>query len=224
MTETKSRIKGLAPSILSADFADLAGQIRLVAPHSRMLHVDVMDGHFVPNITLGPPVVRSLRKATELPLDCHLMIEAPDRYLSDFAEAGADYLSVHQETCPHLHRTITRIREQGMRPGVVVNPATPIETLDEILPFVDYVLVMSVNPGFGGQKFIPAALGKIRRLREKVSRAGLKTAIEVDGGVDPETVPPLLEAGADWFVSGSAVFHSPDPGAAAALLSELIHA
>jgi ribulose-phosphate 3-epimerase len=213
----------LAPSILSADFASLGRAVAAVEAHSGLLHVDVMDGHFVPNITLGPPVVACLREATSLPLDCHLMIESPDRYLKDFAAAGAGYLSVHQEACPHLHRTVQTIAELGMKPGVAINPATPVETLEEILEDLAFVLVMSVNPGFGGQKFIPGSLGKIRKLRRIAKDRGLELAVEVDGGVSPATVPSLLEAGASWFVAGSAVFHAPDPAEAARLLAEMIH-
>ncbi len=212
----------LAPSILSADFARLADQIALVEPHSGLLHVDVMDGRFVPNITLGPPVVARLKAVATLPLDCHLMIEEPDRYLADFARAGASLLSVHQEACPHLHRTIQRIREEGMRPGVALNPATPVETLDIVLPDLDFVLIMSVNPGFGGQRFIPAALDKIRSLKRTVIERELALAIEVDGGVAEETLPALLDAGADWFVAGSAVFGAPDPSAAASRLEGML--
>lgn len=212
----------IAPSILSADFSALGASVQKVAPHSGMLHVDVMDGRFVPNITLGPPVVAALKRVTELPLDCHLMIVEPDRYLDDFAKAGATFLSVHQEACPHLHRTVQSIRELGMKPGVALNPATPIETLDEILGDLDFVLVMSVNPGFGGQKFIPGALQKVRRLRERIVRQGLSCAIQVDGGVNAQTLPPLLEAGADWLVAGNAVFGAQDPTAAAKALQEAL--
>jgi ribulose-phosphate 3-epimerase len=212
----------LAPRILSADFAALGESIRRIEPHAGLLHVDVMDGHFVPNITLGPPVVERLRPVTGLPIDCHLMISEPDRFLSAFASAGTDLLSVHQEACPHLHRTIQAIREVGMRPGVALNPSTPVESLSVILPDLDFVLVMSVNPGFGGQRFIPSALGKVRRLAELRRERGLAFAIEVDGGVGPSTLPPLLEAGADWLVAGSAVFGASDPAAAARSLTESI--
>lgn len=222
MTEKPGRC--LAPSILSADFARLARQVDLVAPFSGLLHVDVMDGHFVPNITIGPPVVESLKAATSLPIDCHLMIEAPDRYLGDFARAGASFLSVHQEACPHLHRTVQRIRELGMRPGVALNPATPEETLGLVLQDLDFVLVMSVNPGFGGQKFIPSALGKIAALAGRRGELGLDFRIEVDGGVAADTLPPLLAAGAEWLVAGSAVFRNGDPARAARALAEKIHA
>ncbi len=212
----------LAPSILSADFAFLSESVAKVAPYSGLIHVDVMDGHFVPNITLGPVVAEGLRRASSLPLDCHLMIEAPDRYIADFARAGAAYLSVHQEACPHLHRTVQRIREEGMRPGVALNPATPIETLDEILGDLDFVLIMSVNPGFGGQKFIASSLRKVRRLKEKIGTAGLGVKVEVDGGVNAETIPRLVEAGVDWFVAGSAIFGAPDPAAEAKRFKEMI--
>jgi len=212
----------LAPSVLSADFAALGEAVRRVEAHCGLLHVDVMDGRFVPNITLGPPVVACLHRATALPLDCHLMIVEPDRYLAAFAQAGASLLSVHQEACPHLHRTVQTIRELGMRPGVALNPATPVESLDEVLPDLDFVLVMSVNPGFGGQKFIPGALGKIRRLKARIAERGLACAVEVDGGVNVETLPALVEAGADWFVAGAAVFGAADPAAEAARLTGML--
>ena len=175
----------LAASILSADFAHLADQVeQATAGGASVIHVDVMDGHFVPNLTIGPPVVKSLRKATRLPLDCHLMIENPDQYIENFAEAGADWISVHQEVCPHLNRTLHLIKSHGCLAGVVINPATPVETLSEVLDIVDYVLVMSVNPGFGGQKFISGAVHKIRKLAEIRSQRGYAYRIEVDGGVD----------------------------------------
>ncbi len=220
--KTKQGGRLLAPSILSADFASLSESVAKVAPYSGLIHVDVMDGHFVPNITLGPVVVEGLKRTSSLPLDCHLMIEAPDRYIADFAKAGAAFLSVHQEACPHLHRTIQRIREEGMRPGVALNPATPIETLDEILGEVDFILIMSVNPGFGGQKFITSSLGKVRGLKNKIAAMGLGVKVEVDGGVNRQTIPPLLEAGTDWFVAGSAIFGAPDPGAEAKSFKEMI--
>jgi len=212
----------LAPSILSADFADLARDAARVEPHCGMLHVDVMDGHFVPNITIGPPVVASLKAVTSLPLDCHLMIEHPDRYLKAFAKAGATFLSVHQEACPHLHRTVQAIREEGMRPGVAINPATPVESLEVILADLDFVLVMSVNPGFGGQQFLPLALDKVVALGKMARERGMDLAIEVDGGVSRETLPALLDAGAHWFVAGSAVFGAPDPAASAKELSDMM--
>jgi len=214
--------KLLAPSLLSADFAALGEAVRAVEPHCGLLHVDVMDGRFVPNLTVGPPVVAALKRVATLPLDCHLMIVEPDRYLRDFAAAGASLLSVHQEACPHLHRTVQTIRELGMRPGVALNPATPAEFLDEVLPELDFVLVMSVNPGFGGQAFIPGSLSKIRRLKARIAERGLSCAVEVDGGVNASTLPALLEAGADWFVAGAAVFGAADPAAAARRMTEMI--
>jgi len=202
----------LAPSILSADFAYLSEQVEAaVEGGATLVHVDVMDGHFVPNLTLGPAVVRSLRKATDLPLDCHLMIERPDELIPAFAEAGADWISVHQEACRHLNRTLTLIRGHGVSPGVVLNPATPIETLSEVLDMVDYVLVMSVNPGFGGQKFIPGAVDKIRRLAEWRAQRHWAYRIEVDGGIDLETVGEAVRAGAEILVAGNAVFGHGNP-------------
>jgi ribulose-phosphate 3-epimerase len=202
----------LAPSILSADFGYLAEQVRAAAKGGgTIVHVDVMDGHFVPNITIGPPVVRSLRKATDLPLDCHLMIENPDQYIPDFVEAGADWISVHQEACRHLNRTLHLIRSHGAQVGVVINPATPEQALAEVLDIVDYVLVMSVNPGFGGQKFIPSVVHKIRRLAEWRSQRRLGYRIEVDGGIDLETVGEVVRAGAEILVAGNAVFGKGDP-------------
>jgi len=201
----------LAPSILSADFAHLAEQVELaVAGGAGVIHVDVMDGHFVPNITIGPPVVKSLRKATRLPLDCHLMIENPDQYIADFVEAGADWISVHQEACRHLDRTLNLIKSHGRRVGVVINPATPVETLSEVLGIVDYVLVMSVNPGFGGQKFIPGSLHKMRKLAEIRAARGYAYRIEVDGGVGLDTVGDVVRAGAEILVAGNAVFGKGD--------------
>jgi ribulose-phosphate 3-epimerase len=202
----------LAPSILSADFGHLAEQVEAAAKGGgTIIHVDIMDGHFVPNITIGPPVVRSLRKATDLPLDCHLMIENPDQYIPDFAEAGADWISVHQEACRHLNRTLHLIRSHGAQVGVVINPATPEQTLAEVLDIVDYVLVMSVNPGFGGQKFIPSVVHKIRRLAEWRAQRGLGYRIEVDGGIDLDTVGEVVRAGAEILVAGNAVFGKGDP-------------
>jgi ribulose-phosphate 3-epimerase len=202
----------LAPSILSADFARLAEQVRAAEQGgATLLHVDVMDGHFVPNLTIGPPVVASLRKATSLPLDVHLMIEDPDRYIPAFAEAGADWISVHQEACRHLHRTLQLIRSHGARVGVVVNPATPIETLSEVLELVDYVLLMSVNPGFGGQKFIPAVLRKMPWLAQMRSTRRLNFRVEIDGGVATDTVGDIVRAGVEILVAGNAVFGKGDP-------------
>jgi ribulose-phosphate 3-epimerase len=209
----------LAPSILSADFARLAEQIRSAEEGgAALLHLDVMDGHFVPNLTIGPPVVKSVRRVTELPLDCHLMIENPDFYIPAFADAGADWISVHQETCIHLHRTLELIKQHDCLAGVVINPATPVETLVDILEVVDYVLIMSVNPGFGGQKFIPHSLNKIRRLATMRERAGLNFRIEVDGGVALDTVTDVVRAGAEVLVAGNAVFGSGDPKEQAQML------
>ncbi len=202
----------LAPSILSADFARLAEQIRAVEEAGAgVLHLDIMDGHFVPNLTIGPPVVTSIRKVTRLPLDCHLMIENPDEFIPAFKDAGADWISVHQEVCYHLHRTLELIKHHDCQAGVVINPATPVETLAEILDVVDYVLVMSVNPGFGGQKFIRHSLQKIARLTTMRMEQGLNFRIEVDGGVSLETVADVVRAGAEILVAGSAVFSSGDP-------------
>jgi len=202
----------LAPSILAADFARLGEQVRSAGEGgASVIHVDIMDGHFVPNLTLGPPVVKSLRKATALPLDCHLMIENPDEFIPAFAEAGASWMSVHQEACRHLNRTLHLIKNHGCLAGVVINPATPVSTLEEVLDIVDYVLVMSVNPGFGAQKFIPSTLHKMRRLAEIRSQRGLSYRIEVDGGVAHDTVADVVRAGAEILVAGNAVFGSGDP-------------
>ncbi|MGH9788311.1 MAG: ribulose-phosphate 3-epimerase [Candidatus Acidiferrales bacterium] len=202
----------IAPSILAADFARLGEQIEaLKAAGCKMLHVDVMDGHFVPNITIGVPVVRSLRGATDLALDCHLMISEPDRYVEAFAQAGADMISVHQEAAPHLDRTLSAIRAAGAEAGVVVNPATPVATLTEVLPQVDFVLVMSVNPGFGGQKFIPYALDKLRHLAEWRAAHGADFRLEVDGGIGVENIGEVVRAGADIVVAGTSIFHTPNP-------------
>ncbi len=213
----------LAPSILSADFSRLAEEIRAVEGAGvEMLHLDVMDGHFVPNITIGPPVVQAIRRATRLRLDAHLMIENADRFVDAFADAGADMISVHQEACPHLHRTLGAIRARGCEAGVVLNPATPIEALADILPEVDYVLLMSVNPGWGGQSFIPHVRGKIAALRDRIDHLGAAARIEVDGGVTRDNIADLAKAGADMIVAGSAVFGEEDPGAAARdLIAEL---
>lgn len=202
----------LAPSILSADFGHLAEQVgRAQEGGASVVHVDVMDGHFVPNLTLGPPIVKSLRKATKLPLDCHLMIDNPDEFIPAFADAGADWISVHQEATVHLNRTLQHIRDHGVRAGVVINPATPVETLTEVLDMVDYVLVMSVNPGFGGQKFLPNSIHKVRHLAEIRSQRGLNYRIEVDGGIALDTVAEVVRAGAEILVAGNAVFGKGDP-------------
>jgi ribulose-phosphate 3-epimerase len=201
----------IAPSILSADFARLGDEIRAAEEAgAHLLHVDVMDGHFVPNITIGPPVVEAIRKVTRLPLDVHLMIEYPDRFINDFVNAGADILTVHYEAAVHLHRSIQSIRERGIKAGVSINPATPVWNLDSILGDVDLVLVMSVNPGFGGQKFIPSSLEKLKLLRRKIDEAGLATVVEVDGGVKPDNAREIAAAGADILVMGSAFFNSGD--------------
>jgi ribulose-phosphate 3-epimerase len=211
----------LAPSILAADFAHLADQVvQATAGGASVIHVDVMDGHFVPNLTIGPPVVKSLRRATQLPLDCHLMIENPDQFIADFADAGADWISVHQEACTHLNRTLHLIKSHDCRAGVVINPATPVETLSEVLEIVDYVLVMSVNPGFGGQKFIPGALHKMRKLTEIRARHGYQFRIEVDGGVGMQTVADIVHAGGEILVAGNAVFGKGDAKANAHTLLE----
>ena len=204
-----SRVK-IAPSILSADFARLGEQIREAEEGGAdWIHVDVMDGHFVPNITIGPLVAAAAKRATSLPVDVHLMIERPERYLEAFAEAGADYLTVHVETSPHLHRTVQRIRELGVRPGVTLNPATPVESLTEILPFVDLVLVMSVNPGFGGQSYISTSTARIARIRRMLDERGLDDVeLQVDGGVAPDTAAEVAGAGASVVVAGSAVYNA----------------
>jgi ribulose-phosphate 3-epimerase len=197
----------LVPSILSADFARLADEVAAAERGGgSVIHVDVMDGHFVPNITLGPPVVKSLRKVTNLPLDCHLMIENPDEYIPAFADSGADWVSVHYEACRHLHRTLELIAQHGMQPAVVINPATEVHLLRPVLGMVHHVLVMSVNPGFGGQKFIPYSLTKLRQLRELRQELGLSYRIEVDGGVAHDTIPAIVENGGELLVAGNAVF------------------
>ena len=201
----------IAPSILSADFSRLGEEIDAVLKAGAdVIHVDVMDGHFVPNITIGPLVVKAAKKATFLPLDVHLMITDPDKYIEDFAAAGADWITVHVETCNHLHRTIHKIKEMGKKAGAVLNPATPLESLDYILDDLDLVMLMSVNPGFGGQSFIPSSIEKIRALKSMIEKRGLDTGIEVDGGISPETIAAVAEAGANIFVAGSAVFGQDD--------------
>lgn len=205
----------IAPSILSADFTRLGQQIEEVErAGASYIHVDVMDGHFVPNLTIGPFIVEWVRKTTKLPIDAHLMIENPDDFIDAFAEAGADMISVHPEATYHLHRTVGHIRQAGCRPGVVLNPATPLAMIEEILDDVDYVLLMSVNPGFGGQRFIPSSIDKIKRLRDLIDRRGSQARIEVDGGIGPETAAAVTAAGAEILVAGSAIFGKPDPAAA----------
>ena len=202
----------LAPSILSADFAKLADAVKLVeSAGADIIHLDVMDGHFVPNITIGPKMVRDIRKVTKLPLDVHLMITEPVKYISDFAEAGADLISVHYETAAHLDRLIHHIKDHGCKAGVVINPATVIEVLDEILNVTDYVLLMSVNPGFGGQKFIESSTSKARRLKEKIVKIDSNAFIEMDGGIGLDNMKTLKDAGVDVFVCGHSIFGSKDP-------------
>jgi ribulose-phosphate 3-epimerase len=211
----------IAPSILAADFAYLADEVqRVEAAGADQLHVDVMDGHFVPNLTIGPPVVKALNAVTRLPLDVHLMVEEPDALLADFIEAGSDNLTVHVEACRHLHRTIQRIKEAGVKASVVLNPATPLHMVHEILPELHMVLLMSVNPGFGGQSFIPSTLEKIRALKQKITARNLQVAIEVDGGVKSSNARAIREAGADILVAGTAIFDQQDYGQAIRALRE----
>jgi ribulose-phosphate 3-epimerase len=204
-------MKYIAPSILSADFSKLGDEIKSVeAAGADWIHVDVMDGHFVPNITIGPLVVEAVRRVTSLPLDVHLMIENPDRYIEDFAKAGADLISVQVEACVHLNRTIQMIKEYNRRAGVVLNPSTPLSSLEWIMEDVDFIMIMSVNPGFGGQEFIPNSLDRVRALRKMIRERGLSTLIEIDGGVNEKTIKMISDAGVDVFVAGSAIFKSPD--------------
>ena len=205
----------IAPSILSADFSRLGEQIEAVERGgAELIHFDVMDGHFVPNITIGLPVLKSLRRATQLPIDAHLMITEPGRYAEQFAEAGARLVSVHVETDAHLHRTLTAIKDAGAQAGVAINPLTPLEHLREALSVADFILLMSVNPGFGGQKFIPTSLDKLRRLRRMIDERGLKTRIEIDGGIDLKNIAEVVASGAEIIVAGSAVFGTSDPAQA----------
>ncbi|HEY0006026.1 MAG TPA: ribulose-phosphate 3-epimerase [Pyrinomonadaceae bacterium] len=215
------RMVEIAPSILSADFARLGEEIEAVERGGAgLLHVDVMDGHFVPNITIGLPVVKSIARRTRLPIDAHLMITEPGRYAEQFVRAGAQMVSVHVETEAHLHRTLMSIKEAGGQAGVAINPATPLVALEEALPFADYVLLMSVNPGFGGQKFIRTSLEKLRRLRRMIEERQLHTRIEIDGGIDLNNIAEIAAAGAEIIVAGSAVFGTPDPSAAVRDLRE----
>jgi ribulose-phosphate 3-epimerase len=214
----------ILPSILAADFARLADEIHKVEMGgAAMIHIDIMDGHFVPNLTMGPPLVSSIRKVTKAEFDVHLMIEEPDRYIADFAQAGANHISVHQEVCAHLDRTLHLIKSHGAGAGVVLNPATPVSTLEDVLDVVDHVLIMSVNPGFGGQEFIPRSLDKIRRLRNWRAERRLNFAIEIDGGVSRDNVAEIVQAGCDWLVAGSSVFHSADPGATVKEMQQIAH-
>jgi ribulose-phosphate 3-epimerase len=209
----------IVPSILAADFAHLAAEIeRVEQGGASMLHVDIMDGHFVPNLTMGPPVVKAIRRVTRLKLDLHLMITDPDRYAPLFIEAGADQISVQQEACPHLDRTLHLIQSEGAKAGVAINPATPVEMIEEVLEVADFVLVMSVNPGFGGQPFIPRTLHKVRRIRRRIQELGISLPIEIDGGITAENVGDAARVGCDWIVTGTSVFHTPDPAAAVANL------
>ena len=211
----------IAPSILSADFMKLGQQIEIVeGAGASLLHVDVMDGRFVPNITVGLPVVHAISRATQLPIDAHLMIVEPGRYAEQFVKAGAQMVSIHIEADPHAHRTLSAIRAAGAQAGIAINPATPLSALDEALKFADYVLLMSVNPGFGGQTFIPESLDKVRRLRKMIDERGLKARIEIDGGIDADNISEVASAGAEIIVSGSAIFGAPDPAVALRKLRE----
>jgi ribulose-phosphate 3-epimerase len=212
----------IVPSILSADFARLGEEIvRVEKSGVSMIHIDIMDGHFVPNLTMGPPVVEALRKRSKMLFDLHLMIEDPDRYAPVFIEAGANLVSVHSEVCPNLDRTLHMIQEKGAKAGVVINPATPVVMIENVLDFVDYVLIMSVNPGFGGQKFIPRSLDKVRALDRIRREERFDFRIEIDGGVSAVNVVGIVHAGCDWLVAGSSVFHSEDPTAAVKELQQL---
>ncbi len=209
----------IAPSILSADFSRLGEEVKqVVADGADWVHIDVMDGHFVPNLTFGPLIVQSIRSVTDKPFDVHLMIEQPDRYIPDFAKAGADWIAVHAEACPHLHRTVQLIRSLGKKAGVALNPHTPLNVLDYLLDDLDLVVLMSVNPGFGGQSFIPSVLPKARRLREQIEERGLSCRIQMDGGIAPDTIAAAAEAGVDVFVAGSAIFGKDDYAQAIASL------
>jgi ribulose-phosphate 3-epimerase len=211
----------IAPSILSADFARLGEQIKTVEQAgASLLHVDVMDGRFVPNITVGLPVVKAIARATRLPIDAHLMIVEPGRYAESFVKAGANMVSIHIEADPHAHRTLSAIRAAGAQAGIAFNPATPLSALEEAIKFADYALLMSVNPGFGGQEFIPESLDKVRRLRKMIDERGLRTRIEIDGGIDTDNIADITGAGAEIIVAGSAIFGAGDPGVAVRKLRE----
>ncbi len=223
MTDSVQMIE-ILPSLLSADFARLGEHIGQVeAAGASMLHFDVMDGHFVPNLTMGTPVLQSIRKITRAHLDVHLMVTNPDAFAPIFIEAGADSVSVHQEVCPHLDRTLRLIQSEGAQAGVVLNPSTPVSTLDEVLEVVDFVLIMSVNPGFGGQKFLPNSLNKVRQLAERRERLGLAFKIEIDGGIGASNAADAVKAGAEWLVAGNSIFGAPNPGAAFLALRETAH-
>jgi ribulose-phosphate 3-epimerase len=211
----------IAPSLLSADFAALGKDIAAVERGGAdLLHLDVMDGHFVPNITIGPPVVKSIKRVAKVPLDVHLMITDPDKYAGAFADAGADMISVHVEVLPHLHRSIAYLKSLGVQAGVVLNPSTPVVAIEEVAADVDFVLVMSVNPGFGGQIFIPRSEQKVRAVRALLDRAGNKAPVEIDGGIDLSNIALVVEAGVEIVVAGSAIFHAPDPAAATKALKD----
>ena len=212
----------IAPSVLSADFGVLAAEIAKVEAEADLLHVDVMDGHFVPNLTVGPLVVEAIRRRTRVPLDVHLMIQNPERYISAFAKAGSTYLTVHAEVCPHLHRTIQQIREAGVKPGVALNPSTSLHTVENVLDQVDLILIMSVNPGFGGQSFIPFVLKKIEEMGRRLHRTEPRPELEVDGGIKIENCRAIAEAGASILVAGSAIFGAPDPRSAIVKMREQV--
>lgn len=212
----------ILPSLLAADFSRLGEEIaKAEAGGATMLHVDIMDGHFVPNLTMGPPLVKSIRKITQSVLDVHLMIEDPDTFAPIFIDAGANQVSVHQEVCRHLDRTLNMIRHHGAKAGIVLNPATPVSTIEDVLEIADFVLIMSVNPGFGGQSFIPRVLNKVRRLDDLRRQRGLNFSIEIDGGIGPENATEVVEAGVDWLVAGTSVFGNPDPAEAVRVLTRL---
>ena len=212
----------IAPSVLSADFGALAEEVAKVEAEADLFHVDVMDGHFVPNITIGPLVVQAIHRRTRVPLDVHLMIQNPERYISAFAQAGARYLTVHAEVCPHLHRTIQQVRETGAKPGVALNPSTSLHTVEHVLDQVDLILLMSVNPGFGGQSFIPFVLKKIEELARLLHRLDPRPELEVDGGIKLENCRAVAQAGATILVAGSAIFGAPDPRAAVVKMREQV--